>query len=378
LHFFGDLQYRNVNLYGWMFEYLLTKEKKKLVFVLPSLKVGGMERVMSELAHEISLNPNIEINLILLSQGEKFYFLPEKVIIHEPYFLLTNRNKILYSLRLLFFLRSLINKINPDAILSFGEMYNSFTLLATLGLRYKVFVSDRSKPDRHWGKVNEITRKLLYPKAEGIVSQTKFSQTFLKKITGHQNIKVIPNPVNRVIDGNAVRKNIVLTVGRLIPSKKIDVLIKIFCEIDCRDWELWIVGDGQEMQNLQQVADCSNACNRIKFFGNQKDVFVFYKQARIFAFTSVSEGFPNALLEAQAAGLACISFDCIAGPADLIQNNHNGFLIPELQIDMYKNSLQQLMTDENLRKKFSINAAKSAQQFDIKLITDKYLNFILA
>ena len=66
---------------------------------------------------------------------------------------------------------------------------------------------------------------------------------------------------------------------------------------------------------------------KVKLLGNVSDIDSLYQKVQVFAFSSKSEGFPNALGEAMSAGLASIAYDCPAGPSDLIQHEQNGFLI---------------------------------------------------
>ena len=115
---------------------------------------------------------------------------------------------------------------------------------------------------------------------------------------------------------------------------------------------------------------------KIDFLGIVKDVKRLYSKSAIFAFTSTLEGFPNALAEAMAAGCACISFDCVAGPSDIIDDGINGILIPVGNDTLYKEKLQLLMEDQGLRERFSIAAKEKMNQFEASYISNKFYNFI--
>src|SRR5690606_481599 len=99
-------------------------------------------------------------------------------------------------------------------------------------------------------------------------------------------------------------------------------------------------------------------------------------KASIFAFPSISEGFPNALSEAIAYPLPCIAYDCPAGPADLIKNEENGFLIPINDRGSFKIHLEKLMIDSALRRYLIINYQLHRDKYHIKSISEMYLSFI--
>lgn len=351
--------------------------RSRVCLVIPSLNAGGMERVMTELANFFASMNLVETHLIILGRGNKFYEVSKNVIIHEPDFYFNNKYRAYYMLKTVFFLRSRVKAIDPYSILSFGEMYNSFVILASFFLDVKVYVSDRSRPNKSWGFFHNSLRRILYKRAFGIISQTSYSKLYLEKITKHKNIKIVPNPVRKRHIEGLDKQNIILTVGRLIHSKRLDLLLGIFAETEISDYSLWVVGDGPELQNLKRLSCDLQIESRVVFWGNRKDVEIFYMQSKIFAFTSSSEGFPNAILEALSFGLPTIAFDCIAGPSDLIEDGQNGFLIPELEVSLYKSKLRDLL-NEPLRVRMAKYALVSAKKYDIVTVGNVYLNTLLS
>jgi glycosyltransferase involved in cell wall biosynthesis len=243
-------------------------------------------------------------------------------------------------------------------------------------------VSDRCQPDKSLGKLHDQLRKILYPKATGIIAQTAIAKSIYLNQFKHDNIRVIGNPI-RIIDNmhNITKENIVLSVGRLIKTKHHDELIRLFGKINNPNWKLIIVGDDALKQNnmsrLQALVKERNAENQIILAGKQSDVDSYYLNSKIFAFTSSSEGFPNVIGEAQSAGLPVIAFDCIAGPADLIENNKNGFLIPLFDYKQFEEKLRQLMDNSSLCESMGNYAQTSVKQFEANSISNKFYTFIL-
>jgi GalNAc-alpha-(1->4)-GalNAc-alpha-(1->3)-diNAcBac-PP-undecaprenol alpha-1,4-N-acetyl-D-galactosaminyltransferase len=357
--------------------------KNKICFVIQSLHPGGMERVMSELINQFATKENSELHLVLYGiKREIFYKLPPNISIHKPNFEFNNKFRLLSTIATIWALRKIVTKIEPTTILSFGELWNSFVLLALIGKSFPVYVSDRCQPDKSLGKFHNFLRKKLYPKATGIIAQTDIAKSIYLQQFNHNNIQVIGNPI-RVINNefNIPREKIVLSVGRLIKTKHHDELIKLFVRINNPDWKLVIVGDDALKQNnmsmLQALIKELNAENQILLAGKQSDVDSYYLKSKIFAFTSSSEGFPNVIGEAQSAGLPVIAFDCIAGPADLIENNKNGYLIPLFDYIQFEEKLRHLMDNSALCESMGNYSQISVKQFDATSISEKFYNFIL-
>ncbi|MGC8866538.1 MAG: glycosyltransferase family 4 protein [Bacteroidales bacterium] len=357
--------------------------KRKLCLVIPSLSAGGMERVMSELAHYFCKKEDLEVHLVLYGLNrEIFYPVPHGLKIHKPAFVFDNRKRFWYTLKTLGFLRREIQKIHPDVILSFGELWNSFVLLALLGLKYRIYVSDRCQPDKKLSGVHDTLRKYLYRLATGVIVQTALAKNIYSGFLPKNKLYVIGNPIRNILKTEQKeREKIVLSVGRLIATKHHDLLIKIFHQIRRPSWQLWIVGNDalkqKNSEKLQMLIKELNAEEYIKLLGTRNDVDELYRRSSIFAFTSSSEGFPNVIGEAMSAGLPVVAFDCVAGPSDLVIDNVTGFLIPLFDAEAFAQKLALLMDDEGLRKKMGNAALKAINTFSIDTIGESFYNLLL-
>jgi GalNAc-alpha-(1->4)-GalNAc-alpha-(1->3)-diNAcBac-PP-undecaprenol alpha-1,4-N-acetyl-D-galactosaminyltransferase len=356
-----------------------------LCLVIPSLQAGGMERVMSELASYLSTKPETEVHLVLYgSEREVFYRIPQKVVLHSPEFHFSNKRRLFSTIRTLFYLRKTIKGINPRTVLSFGEYWNSFVLLSLVGLKYPVFVSDRSQPDKSLGSFHDLLRRCVYPKARGLIMQTEQAKEIYLRRHRHSNLQVIGNPIKPVKNHTPEnqREKSILMVGRLIESKHQDMLIEMFAKVAPSDWILRIVGDDAMKQNhgerLKKLAEKLKVSDRVYFMGFQSQVMDLYLSASIFAFTSSSEGFPNVIGEALAGGIPVVAFDCIAGPSDLIQDGYNGFLVPLFDTETFESKLDLLIRKEELRKELGSNAGISIKKFSSDDINEKIYKFILS
>lgn len=352
--------------------------QKTICFIIPSLQTGGMERVMSELVHFFGSKEEYEVHLILYGfKREIFYHLPENIFIHKPDFEFDNSRRMLNTIKTIWFLRFRVKDIRPHVVLSFGELWNNFVLLATLGLKLSVYVSDRCQPDKSLGVFHNRLRNLLYPKSAGVICQTNTAKNIYQKMFFHSNFIVIGNPIRDISCKMSFKKqNIILSVGRLIQSKHYDELIKIFSDLNPLGWKLVIVGDDalnqKNKEKLKVLVRELGMEGRIELMGKRLDVDDFYNKAKIFAFTSSSEGFPNVIGEAMSAGLPVVAYDCIAGPSDLIENTVTGYLVKLHDQQAFKESLDILIQNEDLRFDFGNNAKQKIQMFSVERIAQQF------
>lgn len=337
---------------------------------------------MSELINGFSSYYDSEVHLVVYGNSQEIFFpLDARVAIHRPSFSFNNKIRFLSTLKTLLYLRKEISHLSPTAVLSFGNLWNTFVLLSCLGKHQKVFISDRATPLYKAGIAQECLKRVLYPTASGIIAQTETAKEIYIRRFPKSNYAIIGNPIrNIVIPPENHREKIVISVGRLIETKHYDRLIRIFAELNRPDWTLIIVGgDAQGQNNMiklqEQMTGLGNPTNII-LAGTQKNVDSYLLRSSIFAFTSSSEGFPNAIGEAMSAGLSVVAYDCIAGPSDMIENGVNGFLVPLFDDNCFKQRLVELMDDDERRNQMGQAAKESIKEFDVDRIVDKFYQFI--
>lgn len=349
----------------------------KIACVIHSLGIGGMERVMSLIVNDFASRLNVEVHLILIGKDRNIEFnVDERVYIHKPDFKFNPRTRHWCTFKTIMFIRFTINKIQPLSVLSFGEMWNNLVLLSLLKTKYSIYISDRSQPNKNLGRLHNFLRNWLYPKASGLIAQTSIAKDIATKNKWNHNVSVIGNPIPRLELPKPPKENIILTVSRLIPTKNIDQLIHIFKNINNPEWQLVIIGGNAKKTDLltkyrNLIAEL-HMQDRIFLLGEQKNIESYWAKSSIFAFTSTSEGFPNALAEAIAAQLPVVAYDCVAGPSDLIEHDMNGYLIEEHNNTLFQESLENLMNSEDLRHKFASKSTEILKRFEVELIAQKF------
>src|SRR5699024_1958602 len=110
------------------------------------------------------------------------------------------------TIRTIKFLRQRVDELEPDTILSFGEMWNNLVLLALYGLNYPVYISDRSQPGKDLGTKHNFLRRVLYPRADGYIAQTKEALRVCLAKGWNNNVRVISNPIRTIQTKRQVEK----------------------------------------------------------------------------------------------------------------------------------------------------------------------------
>ena len=355
------------------------KTNKRIAIIIPSLGMGGAERVASELANEM-LSRNIYVHFFLLDNDDIYYDLDKKVKIDFVEFD-SNKNRLSRNIYRIKKLRNLLKINSIDVVISFLTSANFLSILSTINLKVKVFVSERSNPNIDSKKI-KFMRNCLYRMADGCVFQTVDAiNIFRGKIK--KNGIVIENPVKKGLPKwNSVKKHndSIVTACRLEESKNIPMLLYSFSAI-CKkysNYKLFIYGDGPEKDNLNQLINKYKLNNNVFLEGKNANWHNEAIKSKIFILTSNYEGMSNSLLEALSMGIPTISTDHpIGGARALIVNSKNGFLIPINDTEVLTQKMFELIENSELQKKFSIEAEKINEKFDIKNITDKWLDYIL-
>lgn len=163
-----------------------------------------------------------------------------------------------------------------------------------------------------------------------------------------------------------------LACGRLTKQKDYPSLFQAFARLSGIDLQLNILGDGGLRQSLEQLAQELGIADRVNFLGFQHDPFSHMRRADIFVLSSRWEGFGNVLVEAMAMGTPVVSTDCPHGPAEIIENDKTGLLVPTENPGALAAALQRLIDNRDLRLQLGQAGQRHAQNFSAKRIGATY------
>ncbi len=340
----------------------------RIDIVISSLRCGGAERVASTLAGALAARDHA-VRVITESTSDGDHYRLAAGVKRES--LCTEWQtsgiaaKVATNLKRLARLRAVLLDTRPDCVVSMIDTTNVRTLLATAGTGLPVVVSERTDPRQHqlpsaWRHL----RRLTYGRARSVVVQTESVAQWARGFLPPQQVWVIPNPLPELPTASGIaRTSTVVTVGRMVESKGFDVLLRAFAAsgIAERGWRLAMLGDGPERARLQKLADELAVQQSVDLPGTVLSTTPFLRSSSIFAMTSRYEGFPNALLEAMAAGLPCIAFDCPSGPSEMMQHGRTGLLLTLGDERGLVDALQALADDPGERDRLGEAARKDAE-----------------
>jgi GalNAc-alpha-(1->4)-GalNAc-alpha-(1->3)-diNAcBac-PP-undecaprenol alpha-1,4-N-acetyl-D-galactosaminyltransferase len=282
-------------------------------------------------------------------------------------------------------LRRAIRGSRPDVVISFMAATNALTLLAARAERVPVVVSERVDPTQYQlGRIWTRLRRVTYPWAAAVVVQTPEVLHWARGFLRPETLHVIANPVAAPPDSprssagfiaresretaTAVRH--VVGMGRLDSQKGFDLLVRAFAQCCARrlDWRLTIIGEGEERDRLEALAEQLGIRSLVLFPGRVTEPHAVLRDADLFVLSSRYEGFPNALLEAMAAGLPVIATDCPSGPAHIVRPGIDGLLVPVEDPDALAAAMASLMDDPACRAQMGQRAIDVLERFAVERI----------
>ncbi|WP_207667919.1 glycosyltransferase [Serpentinicella alkaliphila] len=344
---------------------------------------GGAERVLVNLANKLSENGNV-VKIIVFDEGQSDYELQKGIDVVS--YKTNTSNKLFTFFSMIINMRRAILDTNPDLLISFLTTTNIYALLGNLLHNKTIIISERNDPNQdpeQW--YYRLLRKFIYPLASGFVFQTNDAKKYFSKNIQNRST-VIPNPVfiDLIDNFHIEKKNTIVCVGRLEPQKNQKMLIDAFEIIkdDFPDFSLDIYGDGSLRTELQEYINNKSLQNIVTLKGRVKNLHEQIIGASLFVLPSNYEGMSNALMEAMALGIPCISTDCpIGGSADLIKNNVNGILIAVNDVDQLICAMRKILGNKDFSTKLATEATKVKTTNNISNIYiewDEYIKKVIS
>lgn len=381
----------------------------KVLFLLKSLTLGGVEVVTAILANKFVKN-GIDVFIFVFSSEN---IVLESRISEEVCVIYGDGYR--YSRKNINLIKTILVNENIDVVINqWGLPFLPIMLLrrAKFGLDVKVVSVYHNDPMMN-GKIQDIRNlknkskrcisKTFFSFAEYIVSRfTALSMSYVykysdfyvvlspcyveafskfTKISNPKKIIVQTNPITIEDSIECMKKNKeIIFVGRIDnQAKRVDRILSIWSLLENKfsDWKLILVGDGCDLNNMKDLAE-KLKLRRVSFEGYMNPI-EYYKRASILMLMSEFEGFPLVLPECMSAGVIPIVYESFLAVHDIIDNNKNGLIISsENGFDerLVAEKVAVLMSDETLRSSMSREAMKKSANFSLSKIYMQWNEFL--
>lgn len=345
------------------------------------LSGGGAERVACSLSNHLSKKHHV--TLITMSFDKPTYNVDpkvEKIPLSSP----GNDNWLTKNIKRFVLLTRYIKSSSNDVYIVFPRSVAFILLCFKRMIKVPIIVSERCDPKIYYDSSlirNKVFKK-LFLKADAFIFQTNEMKNYYDGIISADTI-VIPNAVDYGFVNKTparISSMRIVSAGRLVDQKNYILLIKAFSQISKRFpiFKLVIYGDGPKREVLENYICSLGLSDRVFLPGYTIKLNNEIADAYMFVLPSNYEGMPNALIEAMALGLPCISTNCPGGgPASLIKDGYNGLLIPVNNEDKLIEAMAKLLLDKKLASRLGENASKVKYDLCPENIYNKWEDFII-
>ena len=360
----------------------------RIAFFISQLGQGGAENVVANLTsqlvqrgHNITLVSHLktqfydianEVNLIdVRSWQYDTYVGPYPVRLYKK---AANRFKDYINIR------RILKREKPDVVITFlCGWIHQLVFLCTGHI--PLICAERNAMVYPHGRQNFLNKQIMYRLAYGVQVMSRHDKAWLRN--RYKRVYPMPNPLrfeplNKMVYDELFqnRKNI-LACGRVHSQKGYEKLIEAFSLVasEFPEWTVDIcgnIGDEKYFKSLLDLVNNYGLKDRVVFLGVRKDVDSLMQSHSIFCLSSQHEGFPNVLSEAMANGMACISYDIVTGPSEIIVDGIDGLVVEDQNVEELAKGLSMLMGNEDLRYSMGAHAIENITRYSKDKIVTKW------
>lgn len=347
----------------------------KIIFVVPNLSSGGVERVVSRFSIEFE-KLGYEVKIIMLTNKVEYNYGGELIILNSQ----PSSSYIVKLFNLLSRttqLKKIFRQEKSDFIYAFMESCTYSSILTGEDIIVSIQNNMESRLNKYQKKIMSFFYN--FKNVKKVIAVSKGIEESLHK-NNILNTKRIYNPISFRNDFNTKEdlskyQPYLLSAGRLDQIKNFEMLIKAYNNTKTKDeTKLIIVGEGKERKNLEELIRELKLEDKVLLLGRKDNIDDYYYQSDMYILSSKSEGFPNVLMEALSNKCPVISTDCPTGPDEIIIHNKNGILVENENQDKMTKAIDDLYFDVDKKVLFRNNAIESISQLDGDKIAQQWLS----
>lgn len=337
----------------------------RLVFLEGDMsRAGGTERMTAILANALSRNHSVSI-FDLHGTGTSFFEL-EDAVSYQTLPQKHPRSAI----------RSMLRKSGADIIINVDPGMAIYGIPASMGMNTKVITWEHSNFYNNWGsRWFPYIRRFAAQFSDAVVVLTKQDKQNYEEAIAHcHRIVVIGNPVEPYETSYETESKILLSAGHLSPIKRFSLIPDIGKFVFARhpDWQWHIYGEGPERTLIEKKICQYGLEKNIILAGLAKSMDKAYRTAAVYVMTSEMEGLPMVLLEAKSYRLPIVSFDIMTGPAEIVRDSVNGYLVESGSIAAMAERICKLIEQPSLRRQFSDATVLDMEKFEKRGIIEQW------
>jgi len=367
---------------------MANNNKGKIALYLPSLRGGGVERVMLNLARGF-VERGFSVDLVLVNaEGPYLKEVPIEVRVIN----LSSRRVLTSMPGLVCYLY----RERPTVMLSAMVHANLVAIWASLITRKTRIVvsvhntiSQRMNLSSIKSKLWIMLIRIFFPFAKSVVFVSEAAKNDFLLVTklDPNHVNVIYNPVVTPELIDKARESlqhpwfelgeppVFLAIGRLTKEKDFTTLINAFTQVrkELRA-RLIILGEGKMRQQLENIVMKFNVEDDVCLPGFVKNPYAYMSRAKVFVLSSETEGLPTVLIEALAIGISVVSTDCPSGPAEILNHGEYGLLVPVGDVKSLANAMLVSLQSEVVDRE----GRRSLSEFSLDEITTQYLEVLFS
>lgn len=373
---------------------------KSIVILALHLGIGGIENAISSISNILCDKYNVKIISTYKLQNNPSFELNDKIKVE--YLINDKPNKIelqnaikhfnlfqivkegLKSVKILYLKKhcmiKAIKKIDADIVISTREIHNK--LLGRYGKKHIIKIAQEHNHHNNNTKyINKVIQSLKY--IDYFMPTSKELTDFYKeKLKGSKvKVKFIQNSISYYPDRvSNLEKQSIISVGRLSPEKGYLDLIQIFKKVISKypDWDLKIIGDGPQKEELERKIKTEKLEKYIELCGfkNKKELEEIVLNSSIYIMTSYTESFGLVLIEAESYGLPILVFDSAQGAYEIVKNGQNGYFIENRDKDEMANKIIQLIESKKLRTQLGRVGREFSKSYKRENVAKLWYDFI--
>lgn len=354
---------------------------------------GGMEKVVLGKANYLA-EKGYEVFIVTTEQKgrESFFDIDRRIECHDLDINYENENNSSFIKKLTSFkykqklhkrrLEEYIRMKKPDIVVStFGNEVNFLYNIKDgskkiLEIHFSRFFRLQLKRKGIWELVDRYRSKVDRKKVEEYDRFVVLTHEDKRYWDGVKNIEVIPNFI-AIHDKNAdMNSKKAIAVGRFSYQKGYERMIMAWKRVNevHPEWILNIFGNGEEKEKIRTLVDNLGLNEKVTLNDATNDIGKEYVTSSLFILSSRYEGLPMVLLEAMSYGLAIVSYDCKCGPKDIIDNNRNGVLVEEGNVNKLADAIIEVINNDTKRKMLAKNAKEDSKIYSTECIMKQWMN----